>query len=280
MSLRHAAVFFIGLTALTCARPAAAPTAAHPPAPSGATGPTRAGAAHTTPTAAPQADAAHTKHGAHHGAEHQRRDHSTAEEHEDTRPTATHRFEDAERWSRVFDDPQRDAWQKPRELIAHLALQADAVVADLGTGTGYFVESLSRAVPRGRVLAVDLEPNLLAWVEKRARRAGLKNVKTVLAGPDDPKLPEPVDLVLVVDTYHHIGERIAYFARLKPRLLPKGRITIVDFRMGKLPFGPPDSHKLPPNKVEREMKLAGYALCESWDGLPHQYALTFAVDCP
>jgi len=196
------------------------------------------------------------------------------------RPTADHRFDDAEAWSKVFDDPKRDAWQRPAALVAALGIEPDEVVVDLGTGTGYFLESLSRAVPQGRVIAVDVEPNLLAFVERRVARQKLTNVVWRLAEKDDPKLVERLDLVLVVDTYHHIGERSSYFKRLAKQLSPRGRVAIVDFRMGHFPVGPDDSHKLAPEVVEREMKLGGYALCKSWDGLPYQYVLIFAARCP
>jgi SAM-dependent methyltransferase len=197
----------------------------------------------------------------------------------DARPTADHRFTDAARWSKVFDDPKRDAWQKPAALVAELGLRQNAVVVDLGAGTGYFAPYLSRAVPQGRVVAVDVEPELVGWLERRVAREGLKNVTVRLGAPDDPKLEGPIDAVLVVDTYHHIGHRIAYFRAVRDQLAPAGRVVIVDFRMGDFPVGPPDSHKLPAEQVEREMTAAGYRVCRRWDGLAYQYAIFFGTTC-
>jgi len=196
-----------------------------------------------------------------------------------TPPTADHRFTDAEQWSKIFDDPARDAWQKPRELVRELGLGTRSVVVDLGAGTGYFEAHLSRAVPEGRVIAVDVEPEMVSYIERRSRREQLANVVARLAAPDDPKLDAATDVVLVVDTYHHIGDRIRYFARVRAKLAPRGRVVVVDFRMGKRPVGPPESHKLAPAQVEREMGLAGFTLCRRWDGLPHQYVLFFGADC-
>lgn len=195
--------------------------------------------------------------------------------HDTTAPTVDHRFEDPEHWAKVFDDPARDAWQKPQTLVGVLGLSPDSRVADIGTGTGYFVPHLARAVPKGTVLAIDLEPKLLEHVKQRAAKAKLANVQTILAEKDDPKLPKDVNVVLVVDTYHHIGKRQDYFRAVQSKLAQGGRVVIVDFRKGKLPVGPPDPHKLAPDTVTAEMKNAGYELCREHDILPHQYVLSF-----
>jgi cyclopropane fatty-acyl-phospholipid synthase-like methyltransferase len=188
--------------------------------------------------------------------------------------THEHRFSGAERWARVFDDPARDRWQKPDEVIAALALAPDAAVADIGAGTGYFAARLARAVPKGRVYAVDIEPDMVRYLDERAKREGLPNLRPVLGKPDDPQLPEPVDRVLIVDTYHHIGGRIAYFERLRARLKPGGQVAIVDFTL-ESPVGPPRSARIPAQQVREEMQRAGYTLAAQHDFLPHQYFLVF-----
>jgi cyclopropane fatty-acyl-phospholipid synthase-like methyltransferase len=179
----------------------------------------------------------------------------------------------------VFDDPKRDEWQRPRELVTALAIAANETLVDLGAGTGYMVPHLARAVPKGRVLAIDVEPELLRHIDERVKKAGLTNVSTRLAHKNDPKLAEKVDLVLLVDAYHHIGGRTAYFRKLAEHLTPGGRVVVVDFRLGKFPVGPGDDHKLAPEVVTREMTAGGYRLCNSWDKLPYQYVLTFALRC-
>lgn len=184
------------------------------------------------------------------------------------------RFSDAEAWSRVFDDPARDAWQKPDEVIAALRLPPDAVVADIGAGTGYFTVRLAKALPRGRVIAADIEPDMVRHIEQRARQLGLGNVTAVLAAPDDPRLPEGLDGVLVVNTYHHIGEREAYFRRLATRLSPAGTVAIIDHRRDS-PTGPPVAMRLPPETIVAEMKRAGYVLAAEHGFLPRQHFLVF-----
>lgn len=104
-------------------------------------------------------------------------------------PTANHRFQDPDRWSKVFDDPERDAWQKPDAVVAALSLNPASVVADLGAGTGYFSIRIARKVPEGKVFAVDIEPKMVAHVEERARHESLTNVAGIVATPNDPKLP-------------------------------------------------------------------------------------------
>ncbi|MCC7485090.1 MAG: class I SAM-dependent methyltransferase [Burkholderiales bacterium] len=188
--------------------------------------------------------------------------------------TRDHGFGDAERWSRVFDDPRRDAWQKPHEVIQALALKPDAVIADIGSGTGYFAVRFANMTPKGRVYGVDTEPDMVKFLRERARREGLKNLTAIAGAPDDPRLPEKADLVVFVDVYHHVENRERYFARLRESLKPGGRLAVIDFRMDS-PTGPPRSARMAPAQVKAELKRAGYALSEEHDFLPNQYFLVF-----
>ncbi len=194
--------------------------------------------------------------------------------HGDATPAYHHRFDDAARWAREFESPERDAWQRPDFVVSALALSRDARVADLGAGTGYFSVRLARAAPEGRVWAVDVEPSMVQWMRERARREGIANLFATLATPDDPMLPEAVDLVLVVDTWHHIEGRRAYFERLRGWLRPAGRVVIVDFRRDS-PSGPPMHARVPPEEVRADLEAAGYAFERAVDGLERQYMLVF-----
>lgn len=188
--------------------------------------------------------------------------------------THQHSFRDAEKWSHIFDDPKRDAWQKPHEVIHALALQSDARVADLGAGTGYFAVRLANMLPGGRVYAVDIEQDMVRHLQARARREGLRNIVAVKGEPDDPRLPEKVDLILLVDVYHHIGERTDYFRRLREALRPGGHIAIVDFKLDA-PAGPPRAARIAPEIVKAEMQAAGYTVADEHSFLPYQYFLVF-----
>jgi predicted methyltransferase len=193
-------------------------------------------------------------------------------------PGSRHDFADVEQWRRVFDDPARDAWQKPREVVAALGLRPGMWVADLGAGTGYFSRWLDAAVaPDGVVFAVDTEPNLVTHLRTRAEQEKTPTVVPVLASMDDPRLPPAaLDLVLIVDTYHHLDERLGYLRRLGTRLKPTGRIAIVDWRKDGRAVGPPPEHRLARDVVVAEMRTAGYALVDEPKLLPHQYFLIFA----
>ena len=191
--------------------------------------------------------------------------------------TVHHGFEDADRWAKIFDAPDRDEWQKPEMVVEGLALKPGMIVADLGAGTGYFEAHLAKAVgPGGLVLAIDPEPDMLRYLGRRAVKEGLGNVLPVLGLPDQPFLPGGrVDRVLVVDTYHHIDDRLAYFGRMRGTLAPGGRVVIVDFHKRPLPVGPPPEHKIERQVVVDEMVQAGYRLADEKTTLPYQYFLIF-----
>jgi predicted methyltransferase len=188
--------------------------------------------------------------------------------------THDHSFVGADQWAKIFDDPKRDAWQKPHEVIQALGLKPDAVVADIGAGTGYFSTRLAHMVPKGRVYAVDTEPDMVKHLNERAKRDGLKNLSAIAGAPNDPRLPQKVDVALLVDVYHHIGERERYFSSLASHLKPGGRVAIIDFRMDS-PDGPPKAARIEPERVKAEMKRAGFETAQEHSFLPNQYFLVF-----
>ena len=173
-------------------------------------------------------------------------------------------------YARVLEDPARDEWQKPHEVVMALKLRTNEVIADIGAGTGYFSRRFARHA--GKVLAVDIDANLLAIAAKDAPA----NLTTVLALPDDPKLPpKSVDTVFFCDVLHHIANRPAYYAKLKSAMKPGGRLVIVDFHKRPLPVGPPPDMKLSLEEVQQELKSAGFHEAGSFDMLSHQYFLVF-----
>jgi ubiquinone/menaquinone biosynthesis C-methylase UbiE len=182
-------------------------------------------------------------------------------------------FSNPDRFARHFDDPARDAWQKPDEVLQHLALQPGNVVVDLGSGTGYFVARLSSAVgPSGRVLALDVEPKMVEHVRERAAKAGLGNVESRVVAPDDPGLaPGSVDRVLIVNTWHHIDRRVDYTKKLARALKPSAEVWVVDFTLDS-DLGPPAKHRLTAQQVvsELEQGMLDAEVVEP-ESLPKQY---------
>jgi predicted methyltransferase len=187
---------------------------------------------------------------------------------------ANHSFGGAEHWAKVFDDPARDKWQKPHEVIEALTLKPDAAVADIGAGTGYFSVRFAHMLPQGRVYGVDVEPDMVKYLSARAKKENLANLTAVAGAPDDARIPARVDLAILVDVYHHIDNRAEYFRKLRASLKPGGRVAVIDFRMDA-PAGPPQSARVAPDRVKSEMKDAGYALAAEHAFLPNQYFLIF-----
>lgn len=184
------------------------------------------------------------------------------------------RFNDAEKWAKEFDNPERDAWQKPEEVLDALHLQPTSRVADIGAGTGYFSVRIAKRVPEGKIFAADVELDMVRYLGARAEREHLSNFTAVLARTEAANLPEPVDVVLVVDTYHHIDDRTRYFAALTSSLRPGGRLVIIDFKADS-PNGPPAHYRIPPERAGEELAAAGYTLTEKFEFLPRQYGLVF-----
>ena len=190
-----------------------------------------------------------------------------------------HRFSGAERWAKVFDDPARDAWQKPHEVIAALSPAPDSVVADIGSGTGYCAVRLAHFVPKGRVYGVDTEPDMVKYLDERAKREGLGNLVSVAGRPGDAALPAKVDLVLMVDVYHHLSDRESYFSKLRGSLKTGARVAIIDFRLDA-PSGPPKKERIAPAQVKAELAKAGYSIAKEHEFLPNQFFLVFEAAKP
>jgi cyclopropane fatty-acyl-phospholipid synthase-like methyltransferase len=184
-----------------------------------------------------------------------------------------HHF-DPEASAKMFDDPARDAWQMPDRVIAALGLKPGQAVADIGSGTGYFAVRLARSAAAPKVYGADIEPGMVKYLRDRAAKEGLSNIVSIQAAPDSPNLPEPVDVVLIVDTYHHIGEREAYFRKLAKSLKPGGRVAIIDFKPDS-PEGPPKEFRFAAEQFKSEMSKAGYRLQAEYTFLPRQQFLVF-----
>jgi ubiquinone/menaquinone biosynthesis C-methylase UbiE len=170
----------------------------------------------------------------------------------------------------------RDEEQRPDEIIRAMKLKDGDVVADFGCGSGYFTRRLARAVgPRGRVYAVDVQPEMLALVTRRVEKEGLKNVVTVLATTEDPRLDRNLlDWVLMVDVYHELQQPKATLARLRDALKPEGRVALVEYRLeGTTALHIREEHRMSPKQVLEEWQPAGFRLAERQEFLPTQHFL-------
>jgi arsenite methyltransferase len=176
----------------------------------------------------------------------------------------------SDEYAKVLEDPSRDEWQKPHDVIVALNLKATDSVADIGAGTGYFARRFANHA--GKVYAVDIDEKLLAIAARNAP----PSLQTILSVPDDPRLlPQSVDVVFFCDVLHHIESRPAYYAKLAKALKPGGRIVVIDFHKKDLPVGPPPSMKLSEQEVATELEQAGFAVVQRLDILPYQYFVVF-----
>jgi ubiquinone/menaquinone biosynthesis C-methylase UbiE len=170
-----------------------------------------------------------------------------------------------------MENPGRLERMQVERVVETLKLVPGSAVADIGAGSGLFTRTLAKAVAPGVVYAVDINPNLLAHIEKSAKEAGLANVKTVLATEGDPRLPEALDVVFICDTLHLIEGPERYLRELHGHVRPGGRVAIISF----IQNWPPVGNQFSADQLERWMKQAGFALAERHDFITDQYLMIF-----
>ena len=182
----------------------------------------------------------------------------------------------------VLERDERDDFQKPDEVMEALAFQQGEIVADIGAGTGYFTVRIARAVgPGGRVLAHDISPEMLGFLERRLEAEQLENVGLKKVERDNAMIPEKgVDTIIMVDTIHYIKERTAYVERLREGLKPGGRFVIIDYRVKpweERPWGPPPQQQIPKDQLNSEIEAAGFERVADHDFLPEQYFMVYEM---
>ncbi len=179
--------------------------------------------------------------------------------------------EDLAAYVAKLEGADRAGWQKPDEIVRALGVTPGQTVVDVGAGPGYFAIRLARAGTH--VFAVEVEPKLIELLRDRVRDAGATDGVTPVFGlPDDPLVPPAsCDLALVIDTFHHFPDGVAYLRRLMRALRPGGRIVNIDFHARELPVGPPVDHKVAREDFLRIAEQAGLTLAREETFLPYQY---------
>ena len=175
-----------------------------------------------------------------------------------------------------FESPERDAYQKPEEVLAFLGDISDKKIMDIGAGSGYF--SVKLANQGAQVIAADVSDEFQAFLNERIKKEKLERLTTRKIPYDSPGLEDKeVDMVLIVNTYHHIENRSDYFAQVKRGLKDKGELVIIDFFDADIPVGP-KHHKISIDTVISELKKAGYThFGVEADLLPYQYIITSKI---
>jgi arsenite methyltransferase len=177
----------------------------------------------------------------------------------------------------ALEDPKRDLYQKPQEVVEALGLKPGEVIADIGAGSGYFTFRLAHHVGQtGKIYAVDVSPNMILHINRRTRELKATNVVSILADPDDPLLPEgSVNRFFFSDSWHHIDNQTKYLSLMKQMLKPGGEIIMIDFHKKELPVGPPMQMKIAREDLIKQMETNGFRLTKEHSFLPYQYFLVF-----
>ena len=178
----------------------------------------------------------------------------------------------------ALEDPKRDAYQKPHEVLTALNLKPGEVIADIGAGSGYFTFRIAHHVgAKGKVFAVDVSPDMIRHMNRRIRDSKAANVVSVLAEPNDPLLGErSIDRFFICNVWHHVENPTKYLSMMKKMLKPGGEIVMIDFHKKELPFGPPLEMKIAREDLLKQMEANGFRVTKEHTFLPYQYFLVFA----
>ncbi len=175
-----------------------------------------------------------------------------------------------------LERPERTTEENPDEMIEALPLARDAIVADIGAGSGYLSFKLSKRVPEGKVLAVDIQPEMLERLVTARDERGISNVQTIVGSIEDPRLPDDaVDLALMVDAYHEFSHPREMMLALRRALRTGGMVALVEYRAEdeSVPILP--THKMSQEQVKKEMAAVGLTYVRTYDGLPQQHLMLF-----
>ena len=185
-------------------------------------------------------------------------------------------FEDTQKYIDFLERGDRAIWQKPDAVIQELHLSGTERIADVGAGSGYFTFRFARALPNGKVYAIDIEPEMLRHIHHKAMTEGVRNIEVIKSTPDDPKVPSGVDLVFVCDVIHHVKDRKGWLNKLYSEMKKGAQLVVIEFKEGDLPEGPPASVKIPKKKLIDMIIESNFKLdTEKSDFLPYQTFLIF-----
>lgn len=196
-------------------------------------------------------------------------------------PAALQPFEDSAAYIAFLEKEDRASWQKPDALIAALELPLDAVVVDLGAGSGYFAFRFAAALPGGHVEALDVSPEMVRHVHHKMMTDGTANLRAGVVDKDAPKFRDDADLVFVCDVLHHVGDASGWLRGVARQMKAGARLALVEFKEGELPEGPPEALKIPKDRLLALGAEAGLALARDHSGLlPYQELLVFEKKAP
>jgi len=187
-------------------------------------------------------------------------------------------YDDPQAMIDVFENEERNEWQLPDRVVGALPIPSkNAVIADIGAGSGYFTRRLALQVPEGRVYAVDVDDEFESYLLTHREAWGTPNIEPMLAHYDDPALPVGgIDLVFTANTYAYIRGRVDYFRKVRDALKPEGILAVLDFRPDASIGGgvaPAPEHRVSEPAATEELRQSGFTLERSEAFLPHQWFL-------
>lgn len=191
-------------------------------------------------------------------------------------PSHLRPFDDVEAYIAFLERPERATWQRPGEVVRALHLAGDETLYDLGAGSGYFAFRFAQALPKGKVIAADIEAEMVRHMHHRAMKEGVSNLEVRLIAPEDPEVPASADLIFICDVLHHVPGREAWLAKVVSGMRTGARLVLIEFKEGDLPEGPPAKVKIPHDEVIHLVTGTGLKLLEDRpDLLPYQTFLVF-----
>lgn len=185
-------------------------------------------------------------------------------------------FEDSKKYIEFLERKDRAIWQKPDEIVSSLNLKGTETLVDLGAGSGYFSFRFSKVLPKGKVIAIDTDPEMIRYIHHRTMAAGIKNIGVILASYSDPKIPEKTDIVFICDVLHHVSKRAEWLAKLSSEMTKGSKLVLIEFKEGNLPEGPPENIKISGTEMISLVCNAGFKLIkENSTLLPYQNYFIF-----
>ncbi|TWT83578.1 hypothetical protein CA13_50450 [Planctomycetes bacterium CA13] len=185
-------------------------------------------------------------------------------------------FEEVADYIKFLERSDRAEWQKPKAVVEALEFKGTETVVDLGCGSGYFTFRLSKAVPQGKVIAIDNQPEMVRHIHRKVLTGEWPNIRAQVGKSDDPGLPSDADCVFVCDVLLHVREKQEWLKTLHSEMQRGAKLVLIDFRKGELPEGPPEAIKVHKQEILRLCKEAGFVLKQDKPGLlPYQEFLVF-----
>jgi ubiquinone/menaquinone biosynthesis C-methylase UbiE len=191
-------------------------------------------------------------------------------------PTHMRPFADVEKYIAFLERESRAKWQKPDEIVAALHLKGTETIFDLGAGSGYFTFRFAKALPDGKVVAADTEPEMIRHIHHKAMTEGIRNVHATIIKTDDPGVTADADVVFLCDVLHHVADKAAWLKKLTTEMKAGARLVLIEFKEGKLPEGPPESAKIGHDQLLASVTKAGLKLVsDEARMLPYQTFMIF-----